>query len=133
MSNEFDMLVQGTKTIQDLLNNLKKYVVQMIHPPNVYTFHKQFVSALHNELHNGVLKKGYTAEFSIEQLFNIAQMIEEASQYDLGMQHREDPGSAAASATWFTSDKPQPALEPMVLQQWHSTWPPDHGINRTGS
>ena len=39
----FDTVSQGTKTIQEVLNNLKKYAMQMIHLPNIYMFHKQFV------------------------------------------------------------------------------------------
>ena len=67
------MVSQGTKTIQEVLNNLKKYAMQMIHLPNVYMFCKQFVSALHDSLCNEVLKKGYNAKFStIEQLYEIA-------------------------------------------------------------
>ena len=56
-SNKFDMVSQGNKTIQEVLNDLKKYAVWMIHPPNVYTFCKRFVSALRDSLHNEVLKK----------------------------------------------------------------------------
>ena len=37
-SNKFDMVSQGTKTVQEVLNNLKKYAMQMIHPPNVYMY-----------------------------------------------------------------------------------------------
>ena len=59
----------------------------MIHPLDIYTFRKQFVSALHNTLRNEVLKKGYTVEFStIEQLFEATQMIVDASRYHIGMQ-----------------------------------------------
>ena len=59
-----------------------KYSARMIHPLDVYMFQKRFVSALRNE----VLKNGYTAEFStIEQLFEAAQMIEDAFQYHIGM------------------------------------------------
>ena len=77
---------QGTKTIQEVLNDLKKYAAQMIHPPDVYTFRKQFISALHDSLHNEVLKKGYNAEFStINQLYETAHMIEETSCYNHGM------------------------------------------------
>ena len=43
-SNKFDMVSQGTKAVQEVLNDLKKYAAQMIHPPDVYTFHKQFIS-----------------------------------------------------------------------------------------
>ena len=80
MSNKFDTVSQGTKTIQEVLNNLKKYTAWMIHPPNVYMFCKRFVSALRDLLHNEVLKKGYNAKFStIDQLYKTACMIEEAS------------------------------------------------------
>ena len=74
---------QGTKTVQEVLNDLKKYAAQMIHLPNIYTFHKQFISALCNSLCNEVLKKGYNTEFStIDQLYETAHMIEEASHYN---------------------------------------------------
>ena len=86
MSNKFDTVSQGTKTVQEVLNDLKKYAVWMIHLPNVYMFHKRFVSALHDSLRNEVLKKGYNAEFStIDQLYETARMIEEASHYNHGM------------------------------------------------
>ena len=85
-SNKFDTVSQGNKTIQEVLNDLKQYAAQMIHPPDIYTFHKQFVSALHDSLHNEVLKKGYNTEFStINQLYETAHMIEEASRYNHGM------------------------------------------------
>ena len=85
-SNKFDMVSQGNKTIQEVLNNLKKYAAWMIHPPNVYTFRKRFISALHDSLCNEVLKKGYNAKFStIDQLYETAHMIEEASRYNHGM------------------------------------------------
>ena len=85
-SNKFDMVSQGTKTVQEVLNDLKKYATRMIHPPDVYMFCKQFISALHDSLHNEVLKKGYKAEFStIDQLYEAAHMIEEASRYNHGM------------------------------------------------
>ena len=85
-SNKFDVVSQGTKTVQEVLNNLKKYAAQMIHLPNVYTFRKGFVSALCDSLHNEVLKKGYNAKFStIDQLYETTHMIEEASHYNHGM------------------------------------------------
>ena len=85
-SNTFDMVSQGNKTVQEVLNDLKKYAAWMIHPPNVYTFCKRFVSALHDLLRNEVLKKGYNAEFStINQLYETAHMIEETSCYNHGM------------------------------------------------
>ena len=77
---------QGNKTVQEVLNDLKKYAAQMIHLPNVYTFCKRFVLALRDSLCNEVLKKGYNAEFStIDQLYETACMIEEASHYNHGV------------------------------------------------
>ena len=73
MSNKFDMVSQGTKTVQEVLNDLNKYAMWMIHPPDIYMFCKQFISALRDSLCNEVLKKGYNAKFStIEQLYETA-------------------------------------------------------------
>ena len=86
VSNKYDTVSQGTKTVQEVLNDLKKYAAWMIHLPNIYTFCKQFISALCDSLCNEVLKKGYNAEFStIDQLYETAHMIEEASHYNHGM------------------------------------------------
>ena len=86
VSNKFDKVSQGTKTVQEVLNDLKKYATLMIHLPNVYTFRKWFISALHDSLCNEVLKKGYNAKFStINQLYKTAHMIEEASPYTVIM------------------------------------------------
>ena len=98
VSNKFDMVSQGTKTIQEVLNDLKKYAAWMIHLPDVYMFHKRFISALHDLLHNEVLKKGYNAEFStIDQLYETAHMIEEASCYNHRMRHAKNAHTAASN------------------------------------
>ena len=98
MSNKFDTVSQGTKTIQEVLNDLKKYAVRMIHLPDVYMFCKWFVSALCDSLCNEELKKGYNAEFrTINQLYETAHMIEEASHYNHGMQHTENMHTAASN------------------------------------
>ena len=97
-SNKFDMVSQGNKTVQEALNDLKKYAMQMIHLPDVYTFHKQFVSALCDSLHNEVLRKGYNAKFStIDQLYETAHMIEEASCYNHGMRRAKNAHTAASN------------------------------------
>ena len=98
VSNKFDMVDQGNKTVQEVLNNLKKYAAWMIHLPNVYTFCKQFVSALHDLLCNEVLKKGYNAKFStIDQLYETAHMIEEASHYNHWMRCAENTHTAVSN------------------------------------
>ena len=110
-SNKFDTVSQGIKIVQEVLNDLKKYVARMIHPPDVYMFRKQFVSALRDWLCNEVLKKGYNAEFStIDQLYETARMIEEASCYNHGMRCTEN-AHTAASNTKPTAHK---TLLPMV-------------------
>ena len=97
-SNKFDTVSQGTKTVQELLNDLKKYAAQMIHPPDIYTFCKRFILALHDSLHNEVLKKGYNTKFStIDQLYETAHIIEEASRYNHGMRCTENMHTAASN------------------------------------
>ena len=56
-SNKFDMVSQGNKIVQEVLNDLKKNAMQMIHLPDVYTFCKWFILALCDSLRNEVLKK----------------------------------------------------------------------------
>ena len=108
-SNKFDTVSQGTKTVQEVLNDLKKYAARMIHPPDVYTFRKRFVAALRESLRNEVLKKGYNAEFStIEQLYETARMVEEASRYNHGMQRVENATATAASSAKLTAQKTRP-------------------------
>ena len=110
-SNTFDMVSQGTKTVQEVLNDLKKYAMQMIHPPDIYTFRKWFVSALRDSLCNEVLKKGYNAEFStINQLYETARMIEEASHYN----HRMQCAKNTHTATSNTKPAAHKALLPMA-------------------
>ena len=97
-SNKFDTVSQGNKTVQEVLNDLKKYATQMIHLPDIYMFCKWFVSALRDLLHNEVLKKGYNAKFStINQLYETACMIEEASHYNHGMQHAKNAHTAVSN------------------------------------
>ena len=45
------------KTVQEVLNDLKKYAMQMIHPPDIYMFCKWFVLAFCDSLRNDMLKK----------------------------------------------------------------------------
>ena len=84
----------------------------MIHPPNVYTFHKWFVSALHDSLHNEVLKKGYNAKFStINQLYETACMIEEASHYNHRMRCAKNMHTAVSNT--------KPAVHKALLPMAH--------------
>ena len=79
--------------------------------PDIYTFCKRFISALRDLLCNEVLKKGYNAEFStINQLYETARMIEEASQYNHRMQRAENAHTAASN----TKPAAHKTLLPMV-------------------
>jgi hypothetical protein len=84
--HKFDAVMQGTKTVQELMNELTKYAARMIQQPDEYTLQRRFVSALRKTLCNKVLKKGYNAETSsLDALCDTARMTEEASQYNQGM------------------------------------------------
>ena len=100
-----------TLTVQEVLNDLKKYATWMIHLPDIYTFCKRFILALHDSLCNDVLKKGYNAKFNtIYQLYETAHMIEEASCYNHGMQHVKNTHTAVSN----TKPAAHKALFPMA-------------------
>jgi hypothetical protein len=85
-SNLFDVVMQGTRTVQELMNELTKYAARMIQQPDEYTLRRRFVSALRETLCNEVLNKGYNAETSsLDALCDTARMIKEASRYNQGM------------------------------------------------
>ena len=70
-------------------------------------FQKWNISALHDSLHNEVLKKGYNAKFSmIKQLYETAQMVKEASCYNCWM-WCINSANTAADILKFTTPRPQ--------------------------
>jgi Zinc knuckle len=101
--------MQGTKTVQELMNELTKYVARMIQQPDDYTLRRRFVSALRETLRNEVLKKGYNTETScLDALCDTTRMIEEASQYSQGMR-RAEAVNTAANAYRIAPSKPSTA------------------------
>ena len=81
---------QGGGTVQDLLNKMTKFIVQMVEKPDPYMQRKRFLAALRDPLRREVLSHGYTAEFScMEELVATAQTVEDAMWYDLGTRHME--------------------------------------------
>jgi tRNA(Glu) U13 pseudouridine synthase TruD len=101
--------MQGTKTVQELMNELTKYAARMIQQPDDYTLRRRFVSALRETLRNEVLKKGYNAETSsLDTLCDTARMIEEASQYNQGMR-RAEAANTAANTYRLAPSKPSTA------------------------
>ena len=98
----------------------------MIHLPNVYTFRKWFVSALRDSLCNEVLKKGYNAEFStIDQLYETAHMIEEASRYNHGMRRAENTDTAVSNT------KPAAHKTPLLTVQLSTIVGRENVVHRT--
>jgi hypothetical protein len=111
-SNKFNAVMWGTKTIQELMNELTKYAPRMIQQPDEYTLQRRFVSALHETLRNEVLKKGYNVETSsLDTLCDTARMIEEASRYNQGMRQAEAVNTVA-NAYWLAPSKLSTALGP---------------------
>ena len=49
-SNRFESVMQGSKTIHEILNDLKKYTDRMVMRPDEYTFRRRFISALREPL-----------------------------------------------------------------------------------
>jgi hypothetical protein len=98
--------MQGTKTVQELMNELTKYAACMIQQPDDYMLWRHFVSALRETLHNEVLKKGYNMEtIPLDVLCDTARMIEEASQYNQGIP-RAEAANTAANASRLAPSKP---------------------------
>ena len=67
MSNKFDTIKQGQKTIQELIQELTKYAAQMVQYLDNYSFRRWLIAALRPSLQKEVLCRGITAEFSSMQ------------------------------------------------------------------
>ena len=67
MSNKFDTIKQGQKTIRELMQELTKYAAQMVQYPDNYSFRRWLIAALGPSLQKEVLRRGITAEFSSMQ------------------------------------------------------------------
>jgi hypothetical protein len=105
-SNLFDAVMQGTKAIQELMNELTKYAAHMIQQPDDYKLWRRFVSVLRDTVHNEVLKKGYNMETSsLEAVCDTACMIEDASWYNQGMR-RVEAANTAANTSRLATNKP---------------------------
>ena len=94
VSNQFELVMQGNKTVHEILNDLKKYTDRMVMRPDEYTFCRRFISALREPLRQEVLKQGLNPEKStISQLYELANVIEEAMRYNQGTRRTEGIGT----------------------------------------
>ena len=87
VSNRFESVMQGNKTVHEILNDLKKYTDCMVMQPDKYTFHRE-------PLRQEVLKQGLDPEKStISQLYELVNAIEEATRYNQGTRRTEGIGT----------------------------------------
>ena len=63
-SNRFESVMQGNKTVHEILNDLKKFTDRMVMRPDEYTFRRRFILALREPLRQEVLKQGLNPEKS---------------------------------------------------------------------
>ena len=77
VSNKFDTIEQGQKTVQELIQELTKYATQY---PDNYLFRRWLIAALWPSLQKEVLRRGITAEFSsMPDILEKAKDIEDSS------------------------------------------------------
>ena len=86
-SNKFDTIEQGQKTVQELIQELTKYVAQMVQYPDDYSFRRWLIATLRPSLQKEVLHRGITAEFSsMQDILEKAKDMEDSLWYDIGSQ-----------------------------------------------
>ena len=106
-SNQFESIMQGNKTIHEILNNLKKYTDRIVMRPDKYTFHRRFISALREPLRQEVLKQGLNPDKStISQLYELTNAIEEATRYNQGTRKTEGMGTIPSTTQQSVVSKP---------------------------
>ena len=91
VSNKFDTIKQGQKTVQELIQELTKYTAWMVQYLDDYPFRRWLLVTLRPSLQKEVLHRGITVEFSsMQDILEKAKDIEDSSQYDIGSQMSVD-------------------------------------------
>ena len=86
VSNKFNTIKQGQKTVQELIHELSKYAAQMVQYLDNYLFRRQLIAALRHSLQKEVLHRGITVEFSnMQDTLEKANNIKDSSWYDIGL------------------------------------------------
>ena len=87
VSNKFDTIEQGQKTVQELIQELTKYAAQIVQYLDDYSFRRQLIATLRPSLQKEVLRRGITAEFSsMQDILEKAKDIEDSSWYNIRSQ-----------------------------------------------
>ena len=85
VSNKFDTIEQGQKTVQELILELTKYAAKMVQYPDDYLFRRRQIATLRPSLQKEVLCRGITVEFSsMQDILEKVKDIEDSSWYDIG-------------------------------------------------
>ena len=80
VSNKFDTIKQGRRTVQELIHEQTKYAGQMVQYPDDYSFKRWLLSALRPSLQKEVLHGGIMTEFSsIQEILEKSKDIEDSS------------------------------------------------------
>ena len=80
VSNKFNTIKQGRRTVQELIHELMKYAGRMVQYLDDYSFKRQLLSALRPSLQKEVQHRGIMAEFSsIQEILEKSKDIEDSS------------------------------------------------------
>ena len=86
-SNKFNIIEQGQRTAQELIQELTKYAARMVQYLDDYLFRRQLIAALRPSLQKEVLCRGITVEFSsMQDILEKVKDIEDSLQYEIGSQ-----------------------------------------------
>ena len=84
VSNKFDTIEQGPKTVQELIQELTKYATRMVQYPDNYSFRRWLIATLRPSLQKEILCRGITVEFSsMQDILEKAKDIEDSLCYDI--------------------------------------------------
>ena len=87
VSNKFDTIEQGQKTVQELIQELTKYTAWMVQYLDNYSFRRWLIATLRPSLQKEVLCRGITVKFSsMQDILEKAKDIKDSSCYDIRSQ-----------------------------------------------
>ena len=79
LSNKFNTIKQGQKTVQELIQELTKYAARMVQYLDDYSFRRRLIAALRPSLQKEVLCRGIIMEFSsMQDILEKAKDIEDS-------------------------------------------------------
>ncbi|KIJ26807.1 hypothetical protein M422DRAFT_272085 [Sphaerobolus stellatus SS14] len=89
----YNSIMQGSMTVQQLHQKLSKLAKQMIELPDVYSYRRRFMNALKTDIRDQVLRKGFMSEFS-----SIDELVDEAVRFDNAKRYTSDYNSNHGSS-----------------------------------